>query len=70
MVDVLVSYSRIVIDRIGAVSPFVPSASTADRICRAAKGTLPVESVIYDTVNRVNGSQKGNRGLQDLPGAY
>lgn len=70
MVKVLVSYSRIVIDRIGAVSKFVPSASTADWICRAAKGTLPVESIIYDNVKRVIGSRKGNRGLEDLPGAY
>ena len=70
MINVLVSYSRIVIDRIGAVSPFVPSARTADWICRASKGTLPIESIIYDTVKRVTGSQKGNRGLEDLPGAY
>ena len=70
MVEVLVSYNRIVIDRIGAVSKFVPSARTADRTCRAAKGTLPVESVICDAVKRVTGSQNGNRGLEDLPGAY
>ena len=69
MIKVLVSYSRIVIDRIGAVSPFVPSARTADWICRASKGTLPVERIIYDTVKRVTGSQMGNRGLGDLPGA-